>query len=171
MNLYADQNQPRVENLAVTYPNRRISSIWEQIEKSNLMRRMSQLHCEVKKFSNQILRIFFLDRKKTNLEKHVNVTEVRGKKGEKGGKREGKGWDQHFRGTHCMPPYGGKGLWKTSLCVGKPLLLVNSVPTLLLKSPWYRWCNAGQVTEKKSALPKLYFRFGNLMLVRFPPFL
>lgn len=50
--------------MAVTYPNLRISSVWEQIEKSNLMRRMSQLHSEVKKFSNQILRISFLDRAK-----------------------------------------------------------------------------------------------------------
>lgn len=64
---------------------------------------MSQLHCEVKKFSNQIPRISFLDtevRKKHSLENLLNLTEgMRIRKGEKYGKTEGKRCDQHCRGT------------------------------------------------------------------------
>lgn len=51
---------------------------------------------------------------------------------------------------HSMPPYGGKGPWKTWLCVGKLLLWANTVSTQLPKKSLGQMlqCRAGDWGEK-----------------------
>lgn len=170
MNPYADQNQPRVEILAVTYPNLRISSVWEQIEKSNLMRRMSQLHSEVKKFSNQILRISFLDRAKNQPGEPCKCNRSERKEGRERCKNGRKGmWSALQRNIMHASIWRKRALKNPSVC-GKAPSAGEHCPYPAAEKSLEQMmeCRAG---DWESVWPKLYFRFVNLMLVLFPPLL